>query len=55
MINNSFGDKSMFEYLIGLDRKITFDVMLWPLVVCALWSGSERVDKIPVVRLNRAK
>ena len=25
VIYNSFGDKSIFEYLIGLARKITFD------------------------------
>ena len=27
IINNSCGDKSIFEYLIGLERKITFDFM----------------------------
>ena len=37
MINNSCGDKSIFEYLIGLEQKIAFDFMFWPLVVSVFY------------------
>ena len=46
IINNSCGDKSIFEYLIGLERKITFDFMFWPLVVSISYFRSERVKII---------
>ena len=42
MINKSFKDKSIFEYLIGLERNITFDFMFWPLVVFISYFRSER-------------
>ena len=51
-IHNSFRDKSIFEYLIGLGRKITFDFMLRPLAVCVLYSGSERAKNYTIPALE---
>ena len=45
MIYNSCGEKSIFEYLIGVEQKITFDVMFWPLVVSVFYFRSGRVKK----------